>query len=249
MKKILLVFLGLFGIFSTSSSVEYTKDIYDNKVEINFLIKGKNVYFGKQKLERLNSVSFKEINEYYLKDKEGVYYFFTNHIIAGIIDFEESLNENGNWFKSDIKEDDQIYGVEAKILKLKEADSNDYKVKGQYLFSNNYIFNSGQLVKIKKNKYFIIDQKTLEIIDQNCKDFMCNIIIKDKNNLYILIDDISNEMETDEQGYYTENIRKTKVYEIKNIDTPTFSKIDTLKYKDKNKVYTFKDLMKKGIKK
>ena len=162
MKKILLIFMVLIGTFNISNSGEFVKDIHGDKVKIDFLIKDKSVYFGTQKLERIDYASFKEVSEFYVKDKNGIYYFFVNHIIAGINDYEASWDETGNWFDSSLKGDDQKYGVEASMIKLEEANMDDYKVKDQYLFSNNYVFNRGQLVTLKKNKYFTVDQKTLE---------------------------------------------------------------------------------------
>lgn len=249
MKRIFLILLVLTSVFTILHSSEYITDIWNNTTEINFSIKDKNVYFGRQKIDRLDYSDFKKINEHYLKDKNGIYYFFVNHIILEIEDYKEI--EYRNIFESSVQDDDQIYEVEGETIKIDNADSNNYKSKGQYLFSNNYVFNQGQILSYNKNKYFTIDQDTLIILYQRCQSllraFTCDIIIKDKNKLYILLDGDGNEDALDEYGYSTgEKIKKTKVYEIKNPDISVFEKIETMYLNNDSKIFT--DLLKKAKK-
>lgn len=247
MKKFFLIFLVLAGGFSTLYSNQYITDIWDNTVEIDFSVKNKNVYFGKQKIDRLDYSTFKEINEHYIKDNNRIYYFFVSHIITEILDNEKI--EYRNIFESSNKNDNQIYEVEGRIIKLVGADPNNYKVKGPYLFSNNYVFNEGQIVSFNKNKFFTVDQKTLSIVYQRCQslleDTTCDIIIKDKNKSYILLDGTGDESITDDNGYTAGRIKKTKVYEIKNIDESFWEKL-AMMYEDNYKTDIFKDLLKRA---
>lgn len=72
MKKIIYLLALLLVIFSTV----YTKETDIEEIlfkQWDFLVRNENVYYGKQRVPNLDYMSFKKLNAYYLKDRNGIY--------------------------------------------------------------------------------------------------------------------------------------------------------------------------------
>ena len=205
----------------------------------SFSVKDESVYYGKQKLPNLDYLSFEKLNDYYMRDKNGVYGIIRTVVVTGWETLAaDDKFKNENWYED--KKRTLWYSLEIEAEKIPQIDRDNYILDGQYIFGNGYAANRGKLIYLKENKPFKIDMKTLKIVDTNllicdAGDLECqlrrNILLKDKNGVYAVIDE-------DEE---------TEVYKIKGVDISSFEKIGTHLYKDKNKSYTLKDIDKKAF--
>ena len=238
-KKIIFLLSLLILMFSItySEEVDIEEILYK---QWDFSVKDGSVYYGKQKIPNLDYLSFEKLNDYYLRDKNGIYFANTTIVVTGwetLADYENFQNEN--WYED--KEIKQWYGLEMETEKISEIGQSNYILDGQYIFGNGYAVNRGKVIYFSKNSVFKIDMKTLKIIDTDLlecgeSDFECkihrNILVKDKNGVYGIIDGADG----------------TKVYRIKSVDALSFEKAGTRIYKDKNGTYTLKDIDKKAAK-
>ena len=202
-------------------------------------MKNKSVYYGSQKLSGLDYSSFEVLNDYYLKDKNGIYFIKPQIIVTSgeTLEGDEKF-KNENWYED--KEIDQWYSLEIEAEKISQINRENYILDGQYIFGSGYGANRGKIIYLKKNVPFKVDMKTLKIVDNNISDcddnnlecnFYRNILLKDKNGVYGLAD-------TDDE---------TEVYKIKNVDISSFEKTGIRLYKDKNKGYNAENLEKRLV--
>ena len=205
----------------------------------SFSVKGESVYYGKQKLPNIDYLSFAKLNDYYMRDKNGVYGIIRTVVVTGWETLAEDDNfKNENWYED--KETNQWYSIEMEAEKISQINRNNYILDGQYMFGNGYAVNRGKLIYLSGNIPFKSDTKTLKIVDPDllvCEtgDLECqirrNILLKDKNGVYAVI----------------EGDEGTEVYRIRDVDVSSFEKIGVHLYKDKNKTYTAEDLNKKIV--
>ncbi|MCP1223553.1 DKNYY domain-containing protein [Sebaldella sp. S0638] len=238
MKKIIFLLSLLMLVFN----VTYTEETDIEEIlykQWDFSVKDGSVYYGKQKIPNLDYSSFEKLNDYYLRDKNGIYSANSTIIVTGwetLADYENFQNEN--WYED--KEIKQWYGLEMEAEKISQIGQNNYVLDGQYIFGNGYAVNRGEVIYSSENSAFRMDMRTLKIIDTDLlqcgeNDFECklhrNILVKDKNGVYGIIDGAD----------------RTKVYRIKSVNALSFEKIGTRIYKDKNKTYTLEDIDKKAV--
>ena len=205
----------------------------------SFSVKDESVYYGKQKISNLDYLSFEKLNDYYVRDKNGIYGIIRTVVVTGWETLAVDDNfKNENWYED--KEIDQWYSLEIEAEKIPQINRENYILDGQYIFGSGYGANRGKIIYLKKNVPFKVDMKTLKIVDNNISDcddnnlecnFYRNILLKDKNGVYGLAD-------TDDE---------TEVYKIKNVDISSFEKTGIRLYKDKNKGYNAEDLEKRLV--
>ena len=205
----------------------------------SFSVKDESVYYGKQKISNLDYLSFEKLNDYYVRDKNGIYGIIRTVVVTGWETLAEDDNfKNENWYED--KETNQWYSIEMEAEKISQINRNNYILDGQYMFGNGYAVNRGKLIYLSGNIPFKSDTKTLKIVDPDllvCEtgDLECqirrNILLKDKNGVYAVI----------------EGDEGTEVYRIRDVDVSSFEKIGVHLYKDKNKTYTAEDLNKKIV--
>ena len=238
MKKIIFLLTFLMLIFNVTYTIgDETEEILNKKWF--FLVKNENVYYAKQKLPNLDYLSFEQLNDYYLKDKNGIYFVKSSVIVTDWSTLKDYENfEDENWYED--KEISQWYSIEKEAKIIPQISPENYILDGQYIFGNGYAVNRGEIIYLSKNIPFMVDMKTLKILDgdllicevddQVCQSYR-NILLKDKNGIYAVVD----------------NDKKPEVYKITGIDISSFEKTGTHLYKDKNKTYTVEDLNKKII--
>ena len=239
MKKAVFLLSLMMIIFNAAYTLEQKIEDLLYK-QWSFSVKNKSVYYGSQKLSGLDYSSFEVLNDYYLKDKNGIYFIKPQIIVTSGETLEGDENfKNENWYED--KEIDQWYGIEMETEKIPQAGSGKYVLDGQYMFGGGYAVNRGKIIYLGKNVPFKIDMKTLKIIDTDlleCEesDLECldhkNILIRDKNGVYGVIDG--------ESG--------TEIYKIEGIDALSFEKTGTRHYRDKNKSYALNELDEKAVK-
>ena len=221
--------------FIVSNAKDYIADIWGGTVNIEFSIKNDKLYFGKEWVSEIDSLTFEKINDYYIKDKNGIYYVNAYGMIIGEAD--DNI-ENENWYKSSLESDNQWYGVELKKQKIEniiyDYDNINYKAYSIYLFIDNKIYKRGKFI----SNNLIIDHKNISFLYKRCQIFgreeKCDIAIKDKKNLYILIDKL-----------YGDNNENTEIYKINNIKDSDFEKAIS---PENNYINMIDNLIKKGKK-
>ncbi len=239
MKKIIYLLALLLVIFSTV----YTKETDIEEIlfkQWDFLVRNENVYYGKQRVPNLDYMSFKKLNAYYLKDRNGIYAVEPTIVVTGWATLEDDENfNNENWYEDKVT--DQWFSVEMKAGLISQIGTDNYVLDGQYIFGNGYAVNRREVIHLGKNAAFKVDMGTLRIIDTGLlkcadNDFRClysrNMLLKDKNGVYVIVD-----------GYD----EVSEVYKMKSVDIPSFEKTGAHLYKDKNRAYTLEDLYKKAV--
>ena len=238
MKRIIFLLSLLIFMFNITYTEE--EDIEETLYkQWSFSVKDESVYYGKQKLPNIDYMSFEKLNDYYMRDKNGIYGIVRTVVVTGwetIADNEKLKNEN--WYED--KKRTQLYSLEIEAEKIPQIDRYNYILDGQYIFGSGYAANRGKLVYLKENTPFKIDTKTLKIVDGNllicdAGDLECqirrNILLKDKKGVYAVIEgDEGNE-----------------VYRIKNVEVSSFEKTGIHLYKDKNRAYTLKEIDKRAV--
>ena len=206
----------------------------------SFSVKDESVYYGKQKISNLDYLSFEKLNDYYVRDKNGIYGIIRTVVVTGWETLAVDDNfKNENWYED--KEIDQWYSLEIEAEKISQINRENYILDGQYIFGSGYAVNRTELIHLGKNAAFKVDMGTLRIIDTGLlkcadNDFRClysrNMLLKDKNGVYVIVD-----------GYD----EVSEVYKMKSVDIPSFEKTGAHLYKDKNRAYTLEDLYKKAV--
>jgi hypothetical protein len=195
--------------FIISNAKDYVVDIHGTTANIEFMLKGEKLYFGREEVTGIDPLTFQKVNDYYVKDKNGLYYINAyGMIISGAA---ENIMA-GNWYESSLEGDDQWYGVEMVKQKVEhigfDYNSVSYKVYNMYLFIDGKVYKRGEVISDNLN----LNYKNIEFLYKRCqvvdREERCDILIKHGNDAYILIDKLD---------FYGENKKNTEIYEINNI--------------------------------
>jgi hypothetical protein len=184
----------------------------------NFKIKNGYVYFMNKKIKTLDASTFKELNDYYVADKNGIYFYDS----------------------STAKIMEPVVKTAGEIL-----DEEEYRIYEEYLFYKGSFYMSGRLIEESQGNKFDFDKKTLKIIGiqpvvgeipcegkewtGSCSVIHRDLIFSDKNGVYITIEHMD-------------------IWMFKGIDAETFVKIKDGEYKDKNGSYTMEELWERASK-
>ena len=247
MKKIFNLIALFFLLFNPVISIPKLLDeseiiINRLKAELDFEVTDA-VYYNKERLNILDPASFERINEYYLKDKNGIYSYELESLVTNSSYYNNPYHGiipgGKNYIRVDNDTGYYYVGVKT-ITKIK-----DFTIKtDKYKIYNEYLFDTMEFLRGNEEKYkHKLDIETLEFIGES--------YYLAKNEVF----DIKNEESPDKRyclflkdkdGVYL--VLGNTVYLVENIDIHTFQKQDAGSYRDKNGSYTFADLFENYVK-